>query len=49
MFLFSGMVSALVGLGGYAARVVRDVEIILPDHDTLPAAMPAALGSREAA
>jgi hypothetical protein len=33
MFVFVGLLGALVGLGGYAFRVVRDAEDILPDHD----------------
>ena len=33
MFVFSGVLSGLVGLVGYSVRVVRDAEDILPDHD----------------
>jgi hypothetical protein len=33
MFVMSGILGALVGLGGYAFRAVRDAEDILPDHD----------------
>jgi len=32
MFLISGSLGMFVGLGGYAFRVVRNVEDILPDH-----------------
>ncbi|UCE44559.1 MAG: MFS transporter [Candidatus Bathyarchaeota archaeon] len=32
MFIISGFLGILVGLGGYAFRIVRDVEDILPDH-----------------
>lgn len=35
MFVISGLLSALIGLSGYAFRAVRDVENILPDHDAL--------------
>jgi 4-hydroxybenzoate polyprenyltransferase len=30
--LFS-LVGVLIGLGGYAIRKLRDVEMIVPDHD----------------
>lgn len=33
MFVVGGILTALVGLSGYAFRVVRSVEDILPDHD----------------
>jgi MFS family permease len=33
MFVFSGVLSGLVGVAGYSVRVVRDAEDILPDHD----------------
>jgi hypothetical protein len=33
MFVFTGILGALVGLGAYAFRAVREVEEILPDHD----------------
>jgi DHA3 family macrolide efflux protein-like MFS transporter len=32
MFVFTGMLASLVGLGGYAVRYVREAETILPDH-----------------
>ena len=34
MFVFAGILGALIGLGGYAFRTVRDAEDILPDHDS---------------
>jgi DHA3 family macrolide efflux protein-like MFS transporter len=34
MFVIAGILGALVGLGGYAFRGVREAEDILPDHDT---------------
>jgi MFS family permease len=34
----SGIGGALVGLSGYAFRRIRDVQDLLPDHDTSPAA-----------
>jgi DHA3 family macrolide efflux protein-like MFS transporter len=33
MLVISGLLGTAVGLGGYAFRVVRDAEDILPDHD----------------
>jgi MFS family permease len=33
MFVLVGLLGALVGLGGYAFRVVREAEDILPDHE----------------
>jgi uncharacterized repeat protein (TIGR01451 family) len=44
LFIFGGGLGTLVGLGGYAFRVVREAEDILPDHDS-----PEALAAREAA
>lgn len=37
IFLFAGGVSFLTGLAGYFFPVVRNAEIILPDHDEPPA------------
>jgi MFS family permease len=34
MFVIAGVLGMLVGLGGYAFRVVRNIEDILPDHKT---------------
>jgi MFS family permease len=33
ILVFAGFGATLAGLGGYAVRAVRDVEVILPDHD----------------
>jgi hypothetical protein len=33
MFLITGVVGALIGLGAYTVRAVRNAEDILPDHD----------------
>ena len=35
LFVVFGLAAALVGLGGYLFRPIRDAEIILPDHDQL--------------
>jgi MFS transporter, DHA3 family, macrolide efflux protein len=32
-----GIGGVLVGLGGYAFRAIRDVQVLLPDHDITPA------------
>ncbi len=40
VFIFCGAMATLVGIGGYAFRMVRDVEVLLPDHDTLADAQP---------
>jgi MFS transporter, DHA3 family, macrolide efflux protein len=36
LFIVGGCLAALVGLSGYLFRVLRDVDTLLPDHDTLP-------------
>jgi len=33
MLIIAGVLGSFVGLGGYAVRVVRNAEDILPDHD----------------
>jgi DHA3 family macrolide efflux protein-like MFS transporter len=33
IFVITGVLGMLVGFGGYAFSVVRNVESILPDHD----------------
>jgi len=38
MFVITGVLEALVGLGGYLFPAVRDAETRLPDYDSLPAA-----------
>jgi MFS family permease len=35
ILVLSGLAAAMAGVGGYAVRVVRDAEDILPDYDTL--------------
>ena len=32
IFVFAGLAAAAVGLGGYAFPIVRDAELLLPDH-----------------
>jgi MFS family permease len=36
IFIFCGLLAALVGIGGYFVPQIRNVEAILPDHDSLP-------------
>jgi hypothetical protein len=38
LFILGGGLAALVGISGYAFRVLRDADTLLPDHDTLPSA-----------
>ena len=33
MFLISGVLGIVVGLGGYSFSMIRNVETLLPDHD----------------
>jgi hypothetical protein len=42
LIIFTGLLAALVGVIGYFVPAVRDAETILPDHDAVPAAAPAA-------
>ncbi|MFO7943680.1 MAG: MFS transporter [Anaerolineales bacterium] len=35
MFIIAGIMGVIVGIGGYSFPVIRDVEIILPDHDAV--------------
>jgi MFS family permease len=42
MLVFTGILGALVGLGGYLFPVVREAESLLPDHDHSPPANEAA-------
>ena len=37
MLIVFGALGALVGVGGYFVRAVRDAETLLPDHDAVPA------------
>jgi DHA3 family macrolide efflux protein-like MFS transporter len=39
LFVIGGCMAALVGISGYVFRNLRDVDTLLPDHDTLPAAV----------
>jgi DHA3 family macrolide efflux protein-like MFS transporter len=41
MLVFTGILGALVGLGGYLFPAVRDAETLLPDHDHPPPPEPA--------
>ena len=36
LFILGGGLAALVGISGYAFKVLRDADTLLPDHDTLP-------------
>ncbi len=36
MFIFAGLMMALVGMAGYLVRIVREAETILPDHTATP-------------
>jgi hypothetical protein len=36
IIIVSGFLIILVGLGGYTIHVIRDAELILPDHDEPP-------------
>lgn len=39
MFIIGGGLAAVVGLSGYAFRILREVDTLLPDHDELPSAV----------
>jgi len=39
LFVIGGCLAALVGLGGFMFRVLRDADILLPDFDTLTVAL----------
>lgn len=39
MFILTGFLGVMVGLGGYLFPAVRDVEEILPDHQQVPAGL----------
>ncbi len=41
IFVFGGILAMTVGLSGYAVPAVRDAEVLLPDHDAAPVAVPA--------
>ena len=38
LFIIGGGLAALIGISGYAFRVLREADTLLPDHDTLPSA-----------
>jgi hypothetical protein len=40
LFIIGGIIAALIGISGYVFRVLRDADTLLPDHDTLPSAVP---------
>jgi hypothetical protein len=35
IIMVAGIAAMFVGLGGYTVSVIRDAEILLPDHDTV--------------
>ena len=35
MFIFTALLSAFIGLGGYAFPKIRNVEDIMPDYDSV--------------
>ncbi len=39
LFVIGGGLAALVGIGGYTIRILRNADTLLPDHDTLPTAV----------
>jgi Major Facilitator Superfamily len=41
LFVIGGGLTVLVGISGYAFRILREVDTLLPDHDELPSALPA--------
>jgi hypothetical protein len=38
LFIIGGGLAALVGISGYAFRILRLADTLLPDHDSLPSA-----------
>ncbi len=36
IFIFSGLMAMMVGIGGYFIPIIRNAETLLPDHDTMP-------------
>ena len=40
LFIIGGCLAALVALSGYVSRNLRDVDTLMPDHDTLPEVVP---------
>jgi MFS family permease len=39
LFVIGGGLAAIIGISGYAFRILRDVDTLLPDHDVLPPAI----------
>ncbi len=46
LFIIGGGLASLVGAGGFAIRILRDADSLLPDHDSLPSAPVGAPGER---
>jgi DHA3 family macrolide efflux protein-like MFS transporter len=46
LFILGGGLAAIVGIGGFAIRILRDADSLLPDHDSLPSALPANVDER---
>ena len=40
LFIIGGGLAALVGIGGFTIRILRDADTLMPDHDTLPSVTP---------
>ncbi len=40
LFIIGGGLAALVAVSGFAIRILREADTLLPDHDTLPSALP---------
>jgi hypothetical protein len=38
LFILGGGIAALIGISGYAFRVLREADTLLPDHDAIPPA-----------
>jgi len=38
LFIIGGSIAALIGIGGYAFRVLREADTLLPDHDQITSA-----------
>jgi MFS family permease len=38
LFIIGGAVAALIGISGYAFRILREADTLLPDHDEIPSA-----------
>ncbi len=40
LFIIGGGLAAMVGIVGFAIRILREADTLLPDHDTIPSALP---------